>query len=98
MKDYILCAATHFDDGKLHVHQPKNIETGIVICGRRHHNVYATLAALKVNRLKLSKIKTTQGFLTAQDKFVDRKEAAMIAFRACQIQRRQKSLGSEDLW
>ena len=34
----ILCAAIWYNDGKKHVHQPINIETGFVICGRRHHN------------------------------------------------------------
>lgn len=37
MKEYIICAANHYDDGKKHPHTPKNIEQGFVICGRRHH-------------------------------------------------------------
>ena len=40
-KEYILCAAIHWDDGETYPHQPKNITTGLVICGRRHHNILA---------------------------------------------------------
>lgn len=46
MKEYILCASIHFDDGKVHEHQPKNIKTGFVVCGRRHHNYYNTLQSI----------------------------------------------------
>jgi hypothetical protein len=34
-KEYILSAAVHFDDGKIYEHQPSNIKTGFVVCGRR---------------------------------------------------------------
>lgn len=35
---YILCAATHFKDDKKHTFSPKNIDSGLVICGWRHCN------------------------------------------------------------
>lgn len=39
-----------------------------------------------------------QGFLTSQNKFVDREEAAIIAFNMKQIVEEKKTLYSEDLY
>jgi len=83
-KEYILCAATHFKDGKTHEHQPKNIETGLVICGRRHHNCYATLFALDKKRQDLVDEREVQGFITNLDRFVNREEAYEIALASGQ--------------
>jgi hypothetical protein len=44
--EFIICSALYYNDGASHLHQPKNIDTGFVICGRRHHNCYGTLAAI----------------------------------------------------
>lgn len=98
-QEYILCAAIWFDDGEKHVHQPVNIETGLVVCGRRHHNCFATLAIIsddKLQKLNLRK-KSTQGFITNTDRFVDRIEAAKIAFNAAQS-KLTDTLFSEDLY
>lgn len=38
-EEYIICSAIHFDDSKEHVHQPVNIKSGYVVCGRRHHSI-----------------------------------------------------------
>lgn len=97
----ILCAAILFDDGKEYVHQPKNIQTGFVVCGRRHHNCYATLVAvLGDDKWVETKIdfEQTQGFVTSLDRFVDRKEAAKIAFKAEQIDTQHTILISEHLY
>lgn len=85
MKERIICAAIWFDDDKKHEHQPTNVDTGFVICGRRHPNCFATLAILmgKLSRLKYKE--RTQGFLTTENRFVDRTEAARIAFKSNQI-------------
>jgi len=92
----ILCAAIWYNDGKKHVHQPINIETGFVICGRRHHNCIgiADIFGLKITR------KDVQGFLTSKDRFVDRKEAVPIARSADQIiePHLQKSIDDEILF
>ena len=96
-KEYILCAAIHYDNGIEYVHQPKNIYSGIVVCGRRHHNCFTILFNM-FNEDDYSKKNTTQGFLTNTDLFVDRKEAAQIAFEAGQIGHVTKSLFSEDLY
>lgn len=93
IKEYILCAAIHFNDGKQYAHQPKNIETGFVVSGRRHHNCYMTMAAIGDSlgleeRLKTLIEKTDrdkQGFITNTDRFVDRREGYQIAKEAEQL-------------
>ena len=92
--EYILCSAIHFNDGISYVHQPKNIETGYVICGRRHHNIFATQRILKPNKPK----DVVQGFITNLDRFVDRKEGLKIALKANQTSKDGKRLISEDLY
>jgi hypothetical protein len=95
MKEYILCASIHFDDGIKHDHQPKNIETGFVVCGRRHHNCYMTLKsigdvigfehAIKTMINGIENKRDGQGFLTNLDRHVDRKEGYLIAKKAGQL-------------
>jgi hypothetical protein len=95
MREYILCAANYYDDGKEYVHQPKNITTGYVWCGRRHHNIInlrGELLGLPTHG------DVIQGFLTSSDRFVDREEAAEIAFKSGQIDNSIKTLYSEDLY
>jgi hypothetical protein len=79
-EEYILCAAIHFDDGKSYTQQPKNIKLGLVICGRRHDNCYQVFSLIRID-----KYITTHGFLTNTDRFVTRKEAFYIAWKARQI-------------
>lgn len=81
-KEYILCAAIHYKDGKQYKHQPKNIATGFVVCGRRHHNIIGTLAMAFNYPTKLD---TVQGFITSSDRFVDRYEGWEIAKDSDQI-------------
>jgi hypothetical protein len=69
-REYIICSAIHFDDGEIYVHQPKNIERGIVVAGRRHHNCYLT--AFSLSDKKWNSVAHVQGFLTSLDRFVDR--------------------------
>lgn len=79
--EYIICAANHYDDGIEHVHQPKNIKTGFVICGQRHHNCIYTFSLIyKELNEETYKIMNTeiQGFLTNTNRFVDRLEALEI--------------------
>lgn len=100
--EYILCAAIWFKDDKFHEHQPVNIKSGIVVCGRRHHNCYITAFDLNdgkcVEGLHESNAKAIQGFLTNKDRFIDRKEAAEIAIKAHQTERETDCLFSEDLY
>lgn len=101
MKEHILCAAIHFNDEKSRFHQPKNINTGVVISGFRHHNCYAVLHSLNLSCTVWDN--ENQGFLTSFNRFVDRYEAWNIAKEAKQIKKNSKKftegkLFSEDLY
>lgn len=95
--EYIICAAMHYDDGVEYKHQPKNIKTGIVVCGRRHHNAIYTLVQLLPTESAKKWTSKKEGFLTSKDNFVDRKEAGLIAFTAAQS-KLTECLFSEDLY
>lgn len=112
MKEFIICAANHYDDGNgcdVHPHEPVNITSGFVVAGRRHHNcihAFAMIVGFPYTEEGL-KIRNTevQGFLTNTNRFVGRKEAYKIAFDADQIigpnkGRPENSIGltSEDLY
>jgi hypothetical protein len=92
---YVVCSAIHYEDNCKHVHQPKNIETGFVICGQRHHNCFMTVHILNQ---KLPNYKQTQGFLTSDNRFLDRKEAGELAYSCGQIKSPTKMLFSEDIY
>jgi len=96
--EYILCSAIHFDDGKEHIHAPTNVLSGFIICGRRHHNCFAQIASLGIDRKQILEYKQTQGFLTNQDRFLDRGEALIVAYKAKQTDKCIGELFSEDLW
>lgn len=91
----ILCAAIHINDGKKYQHQPKNIESGYVMCGRRHHNILSILFELGIS---YNKKDVVQGFITSDDMFLNREESAMVAFNAGQTATCTKSLISEHLY
>jgi hypothetical protein len=100
---YIICAAIHYNDGKQYLHQPRNIDEGFIVAGRRHHNCFITSFILKgeqeVNECVVKdKWKITQGFLTSDDRFVDRTEGGIIAFNAMQTRDLKSLLFSEDLY
>lgn len=95
----ILCAAIHFDDGIPHISQPKNIQSGFVICGHRHHNCLHTLSFLvSKEQFIFLKANSIQGFLTDTNEFVTREQAAIIAKNAGQIEENYSRLFSEDLY
>lgn len=104
-KEYILCASVWFDDGVVsYHHQPKNIKSGFVVSGRRHHNCFYTVSVFTAKPPinddfhKVNENISTQGFLTNTDRFVDRKEAAKIAFEAGQVPELYEQLISEHLY
>lgn len=98
-QEFIICAAIYYDDGEKYAHQPINIEHGIVICGKGHHNCIATLAGLKgwdnYDRRKLGF--KSQGFLTSNDRFVSRQEGYIIALNAKQIEPRKENKELDEL-
>lgn len=95
--EYVICAANWYDDGKKHLHQPKNIEQGFVVCGRRHHNCYALASIILPEAMALKGV-CKQGFLTSKDRWVTRTEAGQIAFKQGQTPKLQTTLFSEDLY
>lgn len=64
--EFILCSAINYN--------------GIIICGHRHGDCYDVLTSL-VGNIETSKLpnRYNQGFLTSQNRYVDRKEAWIIA-------------------
>jgi len=94
-KEYIICAAIHVDDGIKRMHMPRNISTGIVVGGWRHHNCFMILDAIFDREATLGCI---QGFITSKGMFLDRAEAAKLAFEAKQIEAPAETLISEDLY
>lgn len=79
MAEKIVCSAIHYQDGESYVHQPVNIKSGIVICGLRHHNCITTLSNFE-GFYKKNNVTTVQGFLTTENRFVDRLEAHEIHY------------------
>lgn len=97
-KEKIICSAIWFDDYKEYQHQPKNIKTGFVICGRRHHNCFMIMKILTNSNYTKLDYEKEQGFLTNTNRFVDREEAAVIAKEANQTNYTVTKLYSEDLY
>lgn len=59
--------------------RPKNIDKGIVICGYRHPSCMYTMIAITGKRSVLTECgEYEQGFLTSENRFVDREEGAKI--------------------
>ena len=105
-KEWILCAANHYDDGQVNIYTCVNIKTGFVICGRRHHNCISTFAKMvgfpyDKNGLALMRTEE-QGFITNTNRWVNRLEALEIARLAGQITTGEGNprigLFSEDLY
>jgi hypothetical protein len=98
--EHIICAAIKIPTQySINVHAPRNVkQTDIVVCGRRHHNCFAIIAQLGVDLKSIREGRIVEGFMTSTNKFLDRKEAAKLALKACQIETEKKILYSEDLY
>lgn len=93
MKEKIICAAIQI------------AETGKVFYGHRHDqciNALNSELSWTMNRQQISQVKKIQGFITSNCRFVDRKEALIIALENDQVldksQIRGDELYSEDLY
>jgi len=99
---YILCSAIHIETGEEHVHSPRNIKTGFVVSGRRHHNCFATIMNLVPEcREKYRRKDMIQGFITSDDRFLTREESLYVAIECGQVDPDNMICGtltSEDLW
>jgi hypothetical protein len=108
IEERIVCSAIWYKDVEMPhpVRNPININRGIVVLGHRHgdiiKNVHNLLYIRTVEYGERSCGEHEQGFLTNQDRFVGREEAARIAVKANQIKNREELnsayLFSEDLY
>jgi len=95
----ILCAAIWYKEQNTAAHLPTNVDKGIVICGHRHPHCIATFVSLTGKRSVTPECgEYEQGFLTSNNRFVSREEAAKIAFTTWQIDMPKQTLYSEDLY
>lgn len=96
-QEKILCSAVWFKDGKEYSHQPKNIADGFVMCGYRHCDIYEQIKCVLGSPLNLY---NESGFITNQNRFVNRKEALEIAQQSLQVPYNETAteLYSEDLY
>ena len=84
--EFIICAAIHYDDGVEYPNQAKNVQTGLVICGRRHHNCITNASIMFGDRYNKNLCnRAAQGFMTSENRFVNRKVACKIAMANKQI-------------
>ena len=101
MKERIVCAAIWYVEMgtvvKIDTALPKNCKTGVVFCGLRHCNCLHTMCSI-TGKKDFDMGKSIQGFLTTENRFVDRLEAGKIAFDAGQISAPTSRLYSEDLY
>lgn len=113
-KEYILCCSIWYKTDNTKVEWlPKNIDKGIVFSGHRHYNcISQAMSVLYKNwkdeeneehkKIKKHFIKNhVEGFLTSENRFVDTKEAAIVALESGQIKRLKifrRELSSEDLY
>lgn len=106
-KEYVLTAAIWYKD--LPLKQtftssvlPINCDRGLVFCGHRHgHCMYTMISITGLRSVKSECGDYTQGFLTSRNRFVDRKEAAIIAIASGQIikpEYEDNTLFSEDIY
>lgn len=80
--------------------RPKNIDKGIVICGYRHPSCMYTMIAITGKRsVTVECGEYVQGFLTSENRFVNRKEAVnLFVADGGQLKYSSEELYSEDLY
>ena len=106
VKEHVLYAAIWYKDIPLKKEisgvLPKNCDRGLVVLGHRHGQCMWTMSSLTGLRTCTfgddCSGEHEQGFLTNTNRFVDREEAAQIAFDSGQIDQHKITLYSEDLY
>lgn len=107
MQERIISAAIWYKDLPTQIFLPKNVTSGIVISGYRHAHCIETmkvLAGLRTTQYGPDSVgNTEQGFITSQNRFVNRIEAMQIALDANQVKEENLNnpiigLFSEDLY
>jgi hypothetical protein len=105
-KEYILCSAVWYKELELKFNfssnvLPVNCDKGLVFCGFRHVHCIRTMSSITGKRSVTAEVgHYVQGFLTSENRFVDRKEGLQIAKNSKQIIHKNflNQLFSEDLW
>ena len=73
----------------------KDDEYPIIMSAKRHCDVFEKMYNFHLDYIKSTAV---QGFLTTEHRFVDRYDAAVIAYRADQTEELVNYLYSEDIW
>jgi hypothetical protein len=100
LNEKVRCAAIWYKEiEKSEKRNISNIDKGIVISGYRHSDIILNVSILLGMKTKENICgEYVQGFLTTYNRFVDREEAAIIAFNSGQIDVKKKELFSEDIY
>lgn len=97
-EEQILCAAIWLQDAERAAHRPINTPGGVVISGHRHGHCISSIVALTGKRLH-EHGEHVQGFLTNENRFVDREEGAKIWIKSGgELKYSRYKLYSEDLY
>src|SRR6478752_8153270 len=102
--EFIICAAIHIDDKMEHLAQPPNVKTGFVVCGRRHSDCYQTIIFLRGDiddffkslGISAADQRKCQGFMTSNNRYVDRREAYKLAKENNQIEYGGEAIENDD--
>src|ERR1035437_7316081 len=108
MEEKIVCAANWYKDfpivkviEEIGFVRPVNCDKGIVFCGLRHHNCLYQMVAI-TGKAQHEIGEEVQGFLTSENRFVNRIEGLEIALKNNQVldidDVRGDGLHSEDLY
>lgn len=101
IKEKILCAAIWYKDLPTVMHQPVNIDRGLVISGHRHGSIIQTVYAFGLKTVQNGGNAVgdfVQGFLTSENRFIDRKEAHKLFTAQGGRPMLKDKLYSEDLY
>lgn len=86
-KNMIVCSAIKFSYNNY----------PIIICGKRHGDCIKSMSDFSSIKI-IDRKNIVQGFLTDDNKFLDRKQAALYAYQNGQVEELSETLISEDLW
>lgn len=72
----------------------------LIVCGKRHGDCFKNVSDfMSVDKWnQIGKKSVIQGFMTDDNKFLNRQQAAVHAEQCGQIKQVQETLWSEDLW
>ena len=94
----ILCAAIWYKNVPTALHQPINVDRGVVISGHKHGSIIAAMGSFNI-KTHASPGLCEQGFLTDKNRFLNRKEARELVIQTGQcVPEFDNELYSEDLY